>query len=176
MSAKRCLPSWMTTGESSAGRHSDATLSSSRSTTKRPAAHTPRGATQRPERVMMYWMNERELMETALGFLKKNDVMVRHRRPQAAAEVSIIPETDSEDEPDSDAQESSTCESDKDVAEQETVPYITCTEKERSSRRSDSTGDIHPTHSQAQPELEDNPLRTKPDAEALELVREIFFS
>ena len=30
----------------------------------------------------MYWMNERELMETALGFLKKNDVMARHRRPQ----------------------------------------------------------------------------------------------
>ena len=93
----------------------------------------------------------------------------------AAAEASVIPETDSEEEPDSDAQERN-CDSDVDVAEQETVPYITCIEKARLNRRSDSAGDHRPTHSQAQPELEDNSQGTKSDPEALQLVREIFFS
>lgn len=96
--------------------------------------------------------------------------------------MSVIPETDTEEEPDSDAQER-TCvsDSDVDIAEQETVPYITCAAKAQLSRRSDSAGDHRPTHShglEKEPELEDNGQRTKsdPDPEALKLVREIFFS
>ncbi|KAL6480552.1 hypothetical protein MHYP_G00115850 [Metynnis hypsauchen] len=175
MSVKRSLPSWMTDCGSGRRREEQPLRSCARKRPETSAKTSPRN--QRPDRIMMYWMNERELMETALGVLKKNDAKVKTDTacPVVAAEVSVSPETDSEEEPDLDAQERN-CDSEVDIAEQETVPYITCIEKDRFSRRSDSAGDHRPTHSQAQPELEDNFQRAKSDPEALQLVREIFFS
>ncbi|XP_072519986.1 uncharacterized protein [Salminus brasiliensis] len=163
MAAKRNLPSWMSA------------CASESSEVQRSEANTKkRGRQKRPERVMLYWMNERELAETALSALKRNHAKTEVACPVATTEVSVIPETDTEEEPDLDVQER-TCgsDSDVDVAEQQTVPYITCIEKERSSR-SDSAGDQRPTHSQARG-LEESSHRTKTDPEALQLVREIFF-
>ncbi|KAL7885555.1 hypothetical protein AOLI_G00058500 [Acnodon oligacanthus] len=175
MSVRRSLPSWMTDCGSGRRREEQPLGSGARKRPETSAESRPRK--KRPERLMMYWMNERELMDTALGVLKKSDAKLKTDAacPALAAEVSVIPETDSEEEPDSDAQERN-CDSDVNVAEQETVPYITCIEKDRFSRRSDSAGDHRPIHSQAQPELEGNSQRTKSDPEALQLVREIFFS
>ncbi|XP_049340014.1 uncharacterized protein si:ch211-127m7.2 [Astyanax mexicanus] len=166
MAAKRSLPSWMCARDSgsSAGRE-----------------RTGVNREKRPERTMLYWMNERELVETALSVLMTNTVKTGVACPAAAAEVSVIPETDTEEDSDLDAKERSCgSDSDVDVAEQQTVPYITSTEKGRLSGRSDSAGDHHSTsHSrdmEKDPELDDDSQRTKSDPEAMQLVREIFFS
>ncbi|XP_066506126.1 uncharacterized protein si:ch211-127m7.2 [Hoplias malabaricus] len=167
MSVKRSLPSWMMT---SCEKHSER---------KTVGTHTRERKRKRPERKMLYWMNEVELMDTTQSVLKRNGIKRAKVCPVETENVSIIPETDSEEEPDSDVQERS-CISDSDlnVAEQETLAYITSTEKERSSTKSD-TKDQLPFHLRAlekESDSEDESLRTDPDPDALQLIRDIFFS
>lgn len=170
MAAKRSLPSWMSACVSgSSGKHQSSVVNRRKS-----------GGQKRAERTMLYWMNERELAETALSVLLANTVEPDVACPVSDAEASVIPETDTDEESDLDAQER-ICgsKSNVDVAEQQTVPYITCIEKERSSVESDSADDQHYIHLRAlgkDPELDDDSQGSKTDPEALQLVREIFFS
>ncbi|XP_056596621.1 uncharacterized protein si:ch211-127m7.2 [Triplophysa dalaica] len=126
---------------------------------------TQRTAKNRPRRVIEYWMNERELVETALCVLKNSKACNRDQKSISDHVEMVIPET-------SDSEVSDT---DCDVTEQETVPYANCMNEGIST--SDTHLKPHIDGSGAYEKLEE-PLQKHDasDDDALELVREIFFN
>jgi len=83
---------------------------------------------------------------------------------QAPEEVMLIPETD-EETGDSDVQDRTHV---SNIAEQETVPYGHCMEESTSTKPD--------CHLKPSPDASGTPENTGVDDEALELVREIFFT
>ncbi|XP_077067049.1 uncharacterized protein LOC143720948 [Siphateles boraxobius] len=148
----RHLPLWMVKSDVKCSKDKEREKKKSHKTSKRRA--------KKRRSVVTYWMNERELVETALSILKDDKSCARDAM-QAPEEV-IIPETD-EDTSDSDVQDRTYV---SNIAEQETVPYGHCMEESTVTKP-----DCHLKSSDASGTSE------KPgvDDEALELVREIFF-
>ncbi|XP_073687627.1 uncharacterized protein [Garra rufa] len=143
----RNLPPWMMKSDFHSSKH------------KARCESTKRIAKKRLERVVTYWMNEQELVETALSLLKDDETCTKDAT-QAPEEMRIIPETDEEDMSDNDVQDR-TCVSN--IAELETVPYGNCMEEGTNTKP-----DCH-----LKPPPSEKP---NVDDEALKLVREIFFT
>ncbi|KAK1804359.1 hypothetical protein P4O66_020379 [Electrophorus voltai] len=156
MSAQRHLPSWM----DGTDHHQPIN-----NTIKKSEGGTNKGARKSCPRRIVYWMNEQELMETAIGILKNDNAKLDVACTVKTKETRRL----------TDAQER-TCVSD--VAEQETIPYGDTLVKNSSTARLPSThGPVQP-HSgscRSEPEFEDNPHGRNSDLDALRLVREIFF-
>ncbi|KAF4095165.1 uncharacterized protein si:ch211-127m7.2 [Onychostoma macrolepis] len=152
----RNLPPWMVKSEVQS-KDNEAVKKKTRGET------TKRIAKKRLESVVKYWMNERELVETALSHLKEDKACAKDAT-QAPEEVRIIPETD-EDMSDSDVQDRTYV---SNITEQETVPYGNCLEESTSTKP-----DCH-----LKPPSDGSGASEKPyvDDDALELVREIFFT
>ncbi|XP_051548177.1 uncharacterized protein si:ch211-127m7.2 [Myxocyprinus asiaticus] len=164
----RNLPLWMVKSDVQSSKDNDAIRKKTPGTTNKTVKK------QCLKSVITYWMNERELVESALSFLKKDEACGRTavKLPEVGI---IIPETDAETS-DSDVHDS-VLYTDCDIAEQETVPFGNCME-ESTSAKLGSHLKLHLDGlgtSEKKPQLED--ISQKPDAdEALELVREIFFT
>ncbi|KAM9470788.1 uncharacterized protein Hap1MRO34_012708 [Clarias gariepinus] len=173
MSAKRNLPAWMVASGPKRGKEEKL-----RECVKsNPEVNTNKRGGKKCTKRMMYWMNEQELVETALSVLQRDN-----RKPAAAnrcalpnPERMVIPETDPEDTSDSDISEPAV-----DIAEQQTVPYTRCFEEKQSSTASESSAEQPPASSavlEKKPESEeDNSPQSNSDHEALQVVRDIFFS
>ncbi|XP_051978858.1 uncharacterized protein si:ch211-127m7.2 [Xyrauchen texanus] len=156
----RNLPLWMVKSDVQSGKDNDAVRK------KTPGATNKTAKKKRLKSVITYWMNERELVETALSFLKEDKACGRTavKLPEVGI---IIPETDAETSDSDDGVLYTDC----DIAEQETVPFGNCMEESTSAnlvKNLDGLGT-----SEKKPQLEDISQKTD---EALELVREIFFS
>ncbi|KAK2867263.1 hypothetical protein Q8A67_025380 [Cirrhinus molitorella] len=147
----RNLPPWMVKSDIQSTKH------------KAHCESTKRISKKRLESVVTYWMNEQELVETALSLLM-NDELCAKDATQAPEEMRIIPETD-KDMSDTDVQDR-TCVSN--IAELETVPYGNCMEEGTSSKP-----DCHLKPLSDGPGASEKPEVV--DDEALKLVREIFF-
>lgn len=88
--------------------------------------------------------------------------------------MTVIPETDHEETTDSEVSEPAV-----DIAEQETVPYTKCLEERRSSSASESSGEQCRASSvglEKEAESEADNSQSDGDHEALQVLREIFFS
>ncbi|KAK7121433.1 hypothetical protein R3I93_022505 [Phoxinus phoxinus] len=151
----RNLPLWMVKSDVKCSKDKEVEKKKSHKTSKRRA--------KKRRSVVAYWMNERELVETALSILKDDKACARDAM-QAPEEVMLIPETD-EDTSDSDVQDRTYV---SNIAEQETVPYGHCME-ESTSTKPDS-------HLKSSPDASGTSEKPGADDEALELVREIFFT
>nr|XP_001341792.1 uncharacterized protein si:ch211-127m7.2 [Danio rerio] len=150
----RNLPQWMVKTNDK-----DAEKKKTHETTKRTAK-------KRLKSVVAYWMNERELLETALDILKDETKMSRDavQAPEEEEdEVKVIPETDDEDS--TDLHHSTRV---SNIAEQETVPYENCVE-EKTNTKPDC-------HLKPNSDVSEPPEKPDEDDEALKLVREIFFT
>ncbi|XP_056307738.1 uncharacterized protein si:ch211-127m7.2 [Danio aesculapii] len=145
----RNLPQWMVKSN-----EKDAEKKKRHETAKRTAK-------KRVKSVVTYWMNESELLETALDILKDETKMTREA--VQAPEEMVILETDDEDSTDLHHKTRVS-----NIAEQETVPYANCVEESTSTKP-----DCHlkPTSDVSEP-----PEKPDDDDEALKLVREIFFT
>ncbi|XP_067292999.1 uncharacterized protein si:ch211-127m7.2 [Pseudorasbora parva] len=150
----RNLPLWMVKSDVKCSKYTEVEKKKSHETTKRRAKNR--------RRVVTYWMNERELVETALSILKDDKSCARDEMQSQEEEVKIIPETDE----DTSDEQDRICVSN--IAEQETVPYGHCMEESTSTK--------------LECQLKTSPVASgileKPSVhdDALELVREIFFT
>ncbi|MCJ8734311.1 hypothetical protein PDJAM_G00233890 [Pangasius djambal] len=172
MSAKRNLPAWMVASEQKSGKAEEIRESLKR----KPEVNTNKSARKKGTKRMMYWMNERELMETALSVIKRHngETAAADRCAPLNTEMTVIPETDHEETTDSEDSEPAI-----DIAEQTKVAYSKFLEERRCSSASESSGE-QPLASSAVLEKEaeseeDNP-QSDSDGEALQVLRDIFFS
>ncbi|XP_052399824.1 uncharacterized protein si:ch211-127m7.2 [Carassius gibelio] len=151
----RNLPPWMVKSDVQRSKDNEAVM-------KKTRGETTKSKAKKRLKSVKYWMNERELVETALVLLKDDEACAKDAM-QAPEELRIIPETD-EDASDPDVQDRR-CVSD--IAEQETVPYGNYME-ERACTKADC-------HLKPPPDGSGASEKHDVDDEALELVREIFF-
>ncbi|KAK3535679.1 hypothetical protein QTP70_019721 [Hemibagrus guttatus] len=163
MSAKRNLPAWMVASDPKSGKDEQIRESLKR----KPEVKTNKRVRKKCIKRMMYWMNESELVETALGVIKrdKREAAAADRCAPLNTEMTVVPETDHEETTDSDVSDPAV-----DYAEQETVPYSECIEKRNEQRLASSAG----VHKEAV--SEEDKSETDPDPEALQVLRDIFFS
>ncbi|XP_017329542.1 uncharacterized protein si:ch211-127m7.2 [Ictalurus punctatus] len=175
MSVKRNLPGWMMV----ASDHKSGKEERIReSLTRKQEVNTKKCVRKKCTKRMMYWMNERELVETALSVLSrdKGETAGEDRWAPLTTDMTVIPETDHEETTDSEVSQPAV-----DIAEQETVPYNECLEARRCSSVSESS-DEQGLASSVVLEKEDESeeqihnSRRDSDHKALQVLREIFFS
>lgn len=130
---------------------------------KKTRGETTKRIAKKQLKSVTYLMNEQELVETALRLLKDDEACAKDGM-QAPEELRIIPETD-EDTSDSDVQDRTHV---SNIAEQETVPYGNCMEESSSTKPA--------CHLKPPSDVSGASQKHDADDEALELVREIFFS
>ncbi|KAI7811960.1 uncharacterized protein si:ch211-127m7.2 [Triplophysa rosa] len=150
----RNLPVWMVKSDDQSSKVTAAVRKKTQRTTK-----------NRPRRVIEYWMNERELVETALCVLKNSKACNRDETSISDHVEMVIPETSDSEVSDA------VC----DVTEQESVPYANCM-NEGTSTKSDTNLKPHIDGSGASGKLEEPSQKHDASDDALELVREIFFT
>ncbi|KAK2838503.1 hypothetical protein Q7C36_013317 [Tachysurus vachellii] len=162
MAAKRNLPTWMVASD-----HKNEQIKES----LKRKAEVGKKCIKR----MMYWMNERELVEAAVSVLSRDnrEPAPAERRAPLNTETSLIPDTDHKETTDSDVSDPAL-----DYAEQETVPYNEPL-KERCSSASESSGEqpvALPTGLDKKAESKEDNCQNNPDHEALQVLQDIFFS
>ncbi|XP_034161871.2 uncharacterized protein si:ch211-127m7.2 [Pangasianodon hypophthalmus] len=172
MSAKRNLPAWMVASEEKSGKEEQLRESLKR----KPEVKATKSVRKKGIKRMIYWMNERELMETALSVIKRHngETAAADRCAPLNTEMTVIPETDHEETTDSEVSEPAV-----DIAEQKKVPYSKFLEERWCSSASESSGE-QPLASSAvlekEAESEEDNSQSDSDSEALQVLREIFFS
>ncbi|XP_060784167.1 uncharacterized protein si:ch211-127m7.2 [Neoarius graeffei] len=171
MSAKRNLPVWMVASDNKSGKEKQM-----REAVKRkPEINPDRCVRKKCTKRMMYWMNEQELVETALSVLEREnrETAAADRCAPSHTETTVIPETDHEETTDSEVSEAAV-----DIAEQETVPYSKRLEERRRSSASENSDERRRASSvvlEKEVESEKDNSRSDYDHEALQVLREIFF-
>ncbi|GAA6101303.1 uncharacterized protein si:ch211-127m7.2 [Tachysurus ichikawai] len=169
MSAKRNLPAWMLASD-----HKNEQIKES---LKRKAeVNTNKRVGKKCMKRMMYWMNERELVEAAVSVLTRDDrePAPAERRAPLNTETTLIPETDHEETTDSDVSDPALH-----YAEQETVPYNDPLKERRCSNASESSGEqplASSTGLDKEAESKEGNCQNNPDHEAPQVLQDIFFS
>nr|XP_055048034.1 uncharacterized protein si:ch211-127m7.2 [Misgurnus anguillicaudatus] len=161
----RSLPLWMVKSDDQSSK-----VNKKETVRKKTQGGTARK--KRPRSAITYWMNEKELVETALCFLKDSKLCTKGAIVTSNVEM-VIPETDSSD---CEARDRTyVSDTDCEIAEQETVPYGNCTSEGTSSHMKPHTDDSGTSEKMLRLQ-EPSHKPDDSDDEALELVREVFFT
>ncbi|XP_047658390.1 uncharacterized protein si:ch211-127m7.2 [Tachysurus fulvidraco] len=166
MSAKRNLPAWMVASDHKNGQTKE-------SLKRKAEVNTNKRLGKKCIKRMMYWMNERELVEAAISVLNREPGPGERRAP-LNTETTLIPETDHEETTDSDVSDPAL-----DYAEQETVPYNDPLKERRCGSASESSGEqplASSTGLDKKAESKEDNCQNNPDHEALQVLQDIFFS